>query len=89
MPSRGLCNALAQEIDGMAMKGARFGRLTVTWADSHRDEQDEVCWRCRCDCGAEIVVRARDLKSNRIRSCGCSSSQRLVLYESARRTNRR
>lgn len=31
----------------------------------------DACWHCRCDCGNEIDVPTRYLKSGNTRSCGC------------------
>jgi hypothetical protein len=47
----------------------RFGRLQVI-ALARIDRQ--TYWRCRCDCGNEVVVRGGDLtRSPGTRSCGC------------------
>lgn len=31
----------------------------------------ERAWLCQCDCGNEITVRARSLRTNHTKSCGC------------------
>ena len=51
------------------MTGQRFDRLTVICYD-HRDSGDSL-WRCRCDCGNEVVVRRKNLLSGLTKSCGC------------------
>ena len=51
------------------MTGQRFDRLTVICFD-HRNSCDSL-WRCRCDCGNEITVYGRKLRSGRKTSCGC------------------
>ena len=51
------------------MAGQRFDRLTVICFD-HRDSGDSL-WRCRCDCGNEVVVRRKNLLSGLTKSCGC------------------
>lgn len=56
----------------------RFGRLTVT------GEAESKMWSgkvfrmiaCRCDCGAERVVQAANLRSGRTVSCGCYAADR-------------
>ena len=51
------------------MRGERFGRLIVLHVIGieHR-----VSWvYCRCDCGTEKNVRAADLVSGKVKSCGC------------------
>lgn len=47
----------------------KFGRLTAI-------ELVEMygpfyLWRCKCDCGEEIVTQRGSLLSGRTRSCGC------------------
>lgn len=51
------------------MSGQRFDRLTVICYD-HSDSGDSL-WRCRCDCGNEVVVRRQNLLSGLTKSCGC------------------
>ena len=56
------------------LTGQKFGRLTAI----ERGEDYVISsgrhyptWRCKCDCGNEVVVRARALKSGGTQSCGC------------------
>lgn len=58
--------------------GVKFGRLTVTGdADPYISKSGvrRTRWRCRCDCGAELLVQARYLISGNTRSCGCLQSE--------------
>lgn len=62
------------------LTGQRFGRLVVIG----RGEKEfinprEHCavWRCRCDCGREVVVRGYCLTGGHTRSCGCLRSKLL------------
>ena len=48
--------------------GQRFGRLVVIERAPHHRR---MLWRCRCDCGQEIVTRGEALKDGTTRSCGC------------------
>jgi hypothetical protein len=60
---------------GIDITGQRFGRLVAvelipkeerTWSNKER------AWRCKCDCGNEVVVRQRNLRGARMtQSCGC------------------
>ena len=60
---------------GIDITGQRFGRLTAiklvpkeerTWSNKER------AWVCKCDCGNEVIVRQRNLRSARMtKSCGC------------------
>jgi hypothetical protein len=51
------------------LSGQRFGRLVVV--DRAQKEWKGAAWRCRCDCGGEVVVRAGSLSYGQSRSCGC------------------
>ena len=50
--------------------GMRSGRVV---AIERTDEKRGTCylWRCRCDCGREVVVVGASLRIGRTRSCGC------------------
>jgi len=53
--------------------GARFGRLIVTSRAANVDGRHH--WVCRCDCGAERVVRGDCLGAHNTLSCGCLNSE--------------
>ena len=36
-------------------------------------------WKCKCDCGNEIIVDTRNLNSGHTRSCGCLQKQKASL----------
>lgn len=48
--------------------GSRFNRLTVMDRTTRRGRK---AWRCKCDCGGEVVACYADLKSGHTSSCGC------------------
>ena len=52
------------------LTGLRIGKLTVLEPTEERI-RNAVVWRCRCDCGNEILVESRRLKPGAIYSCGC------------------
>lgn len=52
------------------MTGQRFGHLTVT-GKADRTENGYQVWRCRCDCGKEILVNTRRLQNKTVTDCGC------------------
>lgn len=52
------------------LTGQRIGKLTVLEPTEER-VRNAVVWRCRCDCGNEILVESRRLKPGAIYSCGC------------------
>lgn len=52
------------------LKGQRFGRL-VALDFAGYDNNKKGMWRCKCDCGNEVVVRTNGLTSGNTKSCGC------------------
>lgn len=50
--------------------GEHYGRLTVVSCTNHK-QNGCYMWRCVCDCGVEVDVRADHLKRGEISSCGC------------------
>lgn len=52
------------------LTGIRFGRLTVIKRDT-TNKHGNVVWRCKCDCGNEVVVAGGNLRSGNTTSCGC------------------
>ena len=49
-----------------------FGKLTVldrAWGKT--DKTGNAYWRCQCECGNEVIVASRSLKSKDCQSCGC------------------
>ena len=54
--------------------GTRFGRLTVLEMTNERSKNDgSMMYRCRCDCGEELLVASNELRANR-KSCRCTCS---------------
>lgn len=52
------------------LQGRTFGRLTVL------DWEGNGKWRCRCECGNEVLVQSDNLKSGNTKSCGCLQKNR-------------
>lgn len=51
------------------LSGGRFGK----WVVQHRAAvRGKTSWVCKCDCGAERAVLARNLSNGTSRSCGCA-----------------
>ena len=56
------------------LTGQRFGRLTVTGcvqSKQYKSGQTHAQFKCKCDCGAEIIVTSINLKTGNTKSCGC------------------
>lgn len=54
------------------LAGKIFGRLTVlSFSHRNRPPNHGTYWICGCKCGNNKTVRASDLKTSAIKSCGC------------------
>lgn len=59
------------------LTGERFGRLVAV----ERAESGICCgkkvtkWKCKCDCGNEVIVEAHSLRMGRTKSCGCFNAE--------------
>lgn len=56
------------------LKGQKFGKLTVierTYNSKHKAAQ----WRCKCECGNEVIVSSNNLRTGHTKSCGCSRKE--------------
>jgi hypothetical protein len=53
------------------MTGKRFGRLIVIERAENRTNRKVAMWKCKCDCGKEVVCRGTHIRSGRTSSCGC------------------
>lgn len=58
------------------MVGQTCGRLEVV--DAAPSIQGAAAWRCRCECGGEVVVKGTELRKGSRRSCGCLSSRPIM-----------
>ena len=68
------CGCLSAGRPSLNLEGLRFGMLTAVELLEQR-ERGSAVWRCVCDCGNEVEVRAGRLVSGKKRHCGCSSKQ--------------
>ena len=59
------------------MTGRVIGRLLVI-EECGRDARRRSLWRCRCECGNEIIVRCDHLRHEDTTSCGCYRRERLA-----------
>ncbi len=57
--------------------GEKFGRLSVVqYAGSRKYKNSSVAmWKCRCECGKEVIVPGQALRQGRTKSCGCLSRE--------------
>lgn len=55
---------------GSDLTGQRFGKL-IAVQPAGTSPTGYALWRCRCDCGGELLAESRRLKSGAVRDCGC------------------
>ena len=56
------------------LTGQRFGKLTAV--ERAADVGRRTAWRCRCDCGGEVVAKTVHLRAGKVTSCGCAKAAR-------------
>lgn len=50
--------------------GNKYGHLTVI-EEAGIDSSNHKLWKCRCDCGKEIIARGSRLRNGEKQDCGC------------------
>ena len=60
------------------LTGQRFGKLTVIAPADNIEGR--TAWRCRCDCGNEIIVKTYHLRDGHTKTCGCTRENGLALH---------
>lgn len=50
--------------------GNRYGKLVVM-GRAEDGKRGSICWKCKCDCGNEIIVNTHSLRTGNTKSCGC------------------
>lgn len=53
------------------LTGRVFGELTALYRAPNQNGR--TYWFCRCSCGNEVILSARQLKSGQAKDCGCKS----------------
>ena len=52
------------------LTGERFGKL-VAIKTIGKNKNGGYLWKCKCDCGNEIMANVGNLKNGHTKSCGC------------------
>lgn len=55
------------------LKDKRFGRLVVL--EYSKTINGKATWKCKCDCGNEIIATYLSLSRNKTKSCGCLQNE--------------
>lgn len=66
--SCGCARKIAHRID---ISGQKYGMLTAV----EPIYGEKTKWRCKCECGNEVIVSMANLRSGHTTSCGCGSSR--------------
>ena len=69
------CTSCARRLKPDKLIGRKFGMLTVLEKcdpPEYYADQTSSYYRCRCDCGQEIVVKGTLVKMGKRYSCGCA-----------------
>ena len=59
---------------GKDLTGKRFGKLTVVEKLPESNKFKRWLYKCKCDCGNEIIVPSNSLINGQTTSCGCVNS---------------
>ena len=57
--------------------GQKFNSLTVISSAEKRGKSKQLFWTVKCDCGNESVVCSFDLRSGKIKTCGCKQGGKI------------
>jgi hypothetical protein len=60
-------------VKAIDISGQRFGRLIAIKPDNSKRPANStrLYWLCKCDCGNYSTTSGADLRSGKVRSCGC------------------
>ena len=71
----------------LELTGQRFGRLVALRPAA--DQDGKTAWRCRCDCGRELIAKTVHLRSGHVKSCGvqCGLKRKNLQEKNVRRAD--
>lgn len=58
------------------LTGEKFGDLEVMYRITTACKENKASWMCRCRCQKWVVVRGDNLRSGRVKSCGCRKKKK-------------
>ncbi len=70
--------------DFIDLNGLTFNCMKIIRRVENGKNRSGCSWLCQCVCGTEKIVRSEDLRSGKVKSCGCrkKSLHRLtILFE--------
>lgn len=57
------------------MTGRRYERITVLRKHPEKSRCNHILWECICDCGTKKILDGQDLRSGKVKSCGCLNKE--------------
>ena len=66
------CAEIGKKQQVISEIGNTYNKLTVIEYDGIKDHN--AYWKCKCECGNEIIVSGNHLRSGHTKSCGCLKS---------------
>lgn len=81
------CGCIRHRRRSADLTGQTFGRLTVI-EPTEQKKRGATLWRCRCECGSEILALAHGLQSGNTSSCGCARKGKNMLELTGQRFGR-
>jgi hypothetical protein len=60
------------------LSGKKFNKLTIVSLNKDRSSKKRKLWNCVCDCGNKKVCDGENVKSGKIKSCGCILGESLI-----------
>lgn len=74
---------LKEYIENNSLKcGDKYNRLTVIEYDSTVNRRKY--YKCKCECGNEVIVNSSHIRMGNIKSCGCLQKENIGKYNSKR-----
>lgn len=56
---------------GKNLNGLTFGKLEVISKTDIRNKKGSILWKCKCNCGNQLLVPTSQLTTGKTNSCGC------------------
>lgn len=69
------CGCLHRDKIFVDISGQRFGKLITIAPTQKRNNNREIMWLCKCDCGKLCLSSQSHLSSGHVKSCGCMISK--------------
>lgn len=71
------CGCLKKQLRGTDITGQRSGKL-VALCPTAQKRRGATLWKCRCDCGKEVLTEAYKIRNQKILSCGCTRTEKKI-----------